>query len=346
MAHEAAAADRGHAARFLDSLAERSVGGDCDDRGAARALGGAPFRGRRVDDAEVVAELVAAAEPGVVGSQTGRYFGFVIGSALPAALAADWLATDVGSERLLGRHRRLPPQPSRRSPRGGSPSCSACRRASRAGSSPAPRERTRLRSRLRARTCSPRAGWDVAADGLVGAPRIRVLVGAERHVTIDALAAAARPRHRCLERRRGGRAGPDARRRAPRGARGGARVRRSSAPRRATSTRARSTRLTRSRTLARATEAWLHVDGAFGLWAAARPRYRQLVDGVERADSWATDAHKWLNVPYDCGIVFCEHPDAHAAAMAVAAGYLQRADGRSPADWVPESSRRARGFAV
>jgi glutamate/tyrosine decarboxylase-like PLP-dependent enzyme len=70
------------------------------------------------------------------------------------------------------------------------------------------------------------------------------------------------------------------------------------------------------------------------------------VAGHERADSWATDAHKWLNVPYDCGIVFCRHPEAHAAAMAVVAGYLQRADGRSGSDWVPESSRRARGFAV
>jgi glutamate/tyrosine decarboxylase-like PLP-dependent enzyme len=94
------------------------------------------------------------------------------------------------------------------------------------------------------------------------------------------------------------------------------------------------------------TEAWMHVDGAFGLWAAASPRYRQLVDGVERADSWAADAHKWLNVPYDCGIVFTRHANAHADAMAVAASYLQRAGGRSPSDWVPESSRRARGFAV
>ena len=92
--------------------------------------------------------------------------------------------------------------------------------------------------------------------------------------------------------------------------------------------------------------AWLHVDGAFGLWAAASPRLRRLTEGCERADSWATDAHKWLNVPYDCGLVFCRHPNAHGEAMAVAASYLQRADGRSPSDWVPESSRRARGFSV
>jgi glutamate/tyrosine decarboxylase-like PLP-dependent enzyme len=88
--------------------------------------------------------------------------------------------------------------------------------------------------------------------------------------------------------------------------------------------------------------AWLHVDGAFGLWAAASPPFEHQVAGIERADSWATDAHKWLNVPYDCGVVFCRHPEAHGDAMAVAASYLQRADGRSPSDWVPESSRRAR----
>ena len=79
---------------------------------------------------------------------------------------------------------------------------------------------------------------------------------------------------------------------------------------------------------------------------AASPRFRHLTVGCERADSWATDAHKWLNVPYDCGIVFCRHPESHGDAMAVAASYLQRAEGRSPSDWVPESSRRARGFAV
>src|SRR5262249_55384007 len=96
--------------------------------------------------------------------------------------------------------------------------------------------------------------------------------------------------------------------------------------------------------------AWLHVDGAFGLWAAASPQLRGLVDGVERADSWTTDAHKWLNVPYDSGLVFCAHPDAHRAAMTVTASYLIQDEGarrvRDQMDWVPEFSRRARGFTV
>jgi glutamate/tyrosine decarboxylase-like PLP-dependent enzyme len=94
--------------------------------------------------------------------------------------------------------------------------------------------------------------------------------------------------------------------------------------------------------------AWIHVDGAFGLWAAASPTLRHLVRGHDLADSWGTDAHKWLNVPYDAGIVFVRDPAAHRAAMSVAAAYLPQAPGseRDPFDYVPELSRRARGFVV
>ena len=94
--------------------------------------------------------------------------------------------------------------------------------------------------------------------------------------------------------------------------------------------------------------AWVHVDGAFGLWAAASPRLRHLVAGHETADSWATDAHKTLNVPYDSGLVFCRHPAAHNAALTAHASYLQQTEGRErdPFEWVPEFSRRARGFTV
>ncbi len=92
--------------------------------------------------------------------------------------------------------------------------------------------------------------------------------------------------------------------------------------------------------------AWLHVDGAFGLWAAALPRLRHLVAGVERADSWSTDAHKWLNVGYDCGFVAVRDPAAHQAAMSARAAYLMRSDERENWEWVMDSSRRARGFAL
>ncbi len=93
---------------------------------------------------------------------------------------------------------------------------------------------------------------------------------------------------------------------------------------------------------------WLHVDGAFGLWAAAVPALAHLVRGAAGADSWATDAHKWLNVPYDSGIVAVAHPEPHRAAMTISAAYLVQTEGheRDPFDWVPEFSRRARGFPV
>ena len=116
-----------------------------------------------------------------------------------------------------------------------------------------------------------------------------------------------------------------------------------------TSTPARATTSTAVADAVEGTGAWLHVDGAFGLWAAASPRFRHLAAGAERADSWATDAHKWLNVPYDSGIAFCADPEAHRAAMSVRASYLEQADAdaaRDQMDWNPEFSRRARGFPI
>jgi glutamate/tyrosine decarboxylase-like PLP-dependent enzyme len=100
--------------------------------------------------------------------------------------------------------------------------------------------------------------------------------------------------------------------------------------------------------LAEEFNAWLHIDGAFGLWANASPDLKHLVAGIARADSWATDAHKWLNVPYDSGLVFCKHPQAHRSALTARASYLQQTEGkeRDPFEWTPEFSRRARGFAV
>ncbi len=92
--------------------------------------------------------------------------------------------------------------------------------------------------------------------------------------------------------------------------------------------------------------AWLHVDGAFGLWAAVSPRLKHLVDGVDRADSWSTDAHKWLNVGYDCGFVAVRDPSAHRAAMSMTASYLMRSEQRENWEWVLDSSRRARGFTL
>ena len=332
-----------YAARFQSTLNDRSVRAEATFDELVESLGGPlPEEGR--GDADVVSELAAAVEPGLVGSQTGRYFGFVFGSALPAAVAADWLATawdqnafsvvsspaaaaaeQVAAEwvaELLG----LPDGVS-------SGFVTGAQGANTTGLAAA-------RHHVLAN-----AGWDVSRDGLNGAPRIRVLAGAERHVTIDrslrllGLGTAALELVPADEQ---GRMRADELRAALADAAGPVIV---CAQAGNVNTGAVDPVGEIAEACA-AAGAWLHVDGAFGLWAAASPRLRRLTEGCERADSWATDAHKWLNVPYDCGLVFCRHPNAHGEAMAVAASYLQRADGRSPSDWVPESSRRARGFSV
>ena len=332
-----------YAAQFHDTLDERAVGPRASYDELVDSLGG-PLAGEGMEDADVVAELIEAAEPGLVGSQTGRYFGFVFGSALPASVAADWVASawDQNAFSVVT-----------------SPAAAAAEQVAAewvaellglpAGVSSgfvtgAQGANTTALAAARVHVLA-QAGWDVSRDGLHGAPRIRVLAGADRHVTIDrslrllglgtgalepvpaddqgrmradelqaALADTAGPVIVCAQAGNVNTGAVDP--------------------------------LAEIAVACAEAGAWLHVDGAFGLWAAASPRFRHLTEGCERADSWATDAHKWLNVPYDCGLVFCRHPDAHGESMAVAASYLQRADGRSPSDWVPESSRRARGFAV
>ncbi len=191
-----------------------------------------------------------------------------------------------------------------------------------------------------------RSGWDVARDGLAGGPHVRVLVGAQRHVTIDRAL-------RLLGLGAPEVVGADAQGRLDVAALRDA-LREGDRP---TIVCAQAGEVNTGAfdpfdEIADATaehSAWLHVDGAFGLWAAASPRLRHLVHGAERADSWITDAHKWLNVPYDSALVLCADPEAHRAAMTVSASYLIQDDTRAvrdQMDWVPEFSRRARGFAV
>jgi glutamate/tyrosine decarboxylase-like PLP-dependent enzyme len=193
-----------------------------------------------------------------------------------------------------------------------------------------------------------RVGWDVNERGLIGAPAVRVVVGAERHATIDrplrflgfgtgcvvAVATDAQ-----------GRMVPDRLRETLAGAAGPTIV----CAQAGNVNTGSFDPFEEIADIAQDAGAWLHVDGAFGLWAAASPALRQLVAGAERADSWATDAHKWLNVPYDSGLAFCAHPEAQQAAMSVRANYLIHADDGGPRDeldWNPEFSRRARGFSV
>ena len=187
-------------------------------------------------------------------------------------------------------------------------------------------------------------GHDVERLGLSGAPQVRVLAGVQHHDSLDravrllglgtdALEAGARRRRSAASTRPGSR---------PRSTI----VRPSSAWRPATSTPARSTTSSACIDAAHARGAWVHVDGAFGLWAAASPKLRHLMAGAARADSWATDAHKWLNVPYDCGIVATAHPERHRATLAMTASYMPQDADRISMDWNPEWSRRARATPV
>jgi glutamate/tyrosine decarboxylase-like PLP-dependent enzyme len=192
-----------------------------------------------------------------------------------------------------------------------------------------------------------RAGWDVEADGLQGAPRLRVIVGDEVHVSVVGALRMLGVGARQIERVAAddqGRLKPAALESALAGARGPTIVC-------AQAGNVNSGAFDPLDSIADLTsrhQAWLHVDGAFGLWAAVSGALRHHVNGIERADSWATDAHKWLNVPYDSGLVFTAHPAAHRATMSLTAAYLMRSteEPREPMDWTPESSRRARGFAV
>ena len=335
------------AGEYLASLPERRVRADGSLEELRSALRVALQDGSR-PALEVIEELVAAADPGLVGTQSPRYFGFVIGGGLDAAMAADWLtsvwdqngggypagpsaavAEEVACEWLLDLL-GLPAD-------AGVGLTTGCQMA-----------HFTCLAAARHRVLGD-AGWDVEADGLFGAPQIRVLVGAKAHTTVFAalrmlglgsrrveLVAAddqGRMRTSELERLLGSGQGP-----AIVVAQVGE-----------VNTGAIDAMPTIAR-LAREYGAWCHVDGAFGLWAAASPTLRALVDGVGQADSWATDAHKLLNVPYDCGVAIVRDRAAHAAAMNSFAGaeYIPQPqhDERYQAEWVPEFSRRARGFAV
>jgi glutamate/tyrosine decarboxylase-like PLP-dependent enzyme len=333
------------AAAWLDSLPERPVGADPDPAALAAGLGG-PLPERGLRPIEVVERLAAAAEPGLVASPGPRYFGFVIGGSLPAAMAADLLATAwdqnagmwaaspaaAAAEEVAGRWvleaLGLPLGASVGFVSGG-------QMASFTG----------LAAARNAQLA--RAGWDVEADGLAGAPPLRVLVSEEIHVSVLAalrmLGLGARTAVRVPADEQG-RMLADALGLALAEGEGPAIVC-------AQAGHVNSGAVDPLEPIAdRCAEAgaWLHVDGAVGLWAAASPALAETMAGLARADSWAADAHKWLNVPYDSGIAIVAHPEAHRAAMTLSADYLVAGDGarRDGFAWAPEASRRARGFAV
>jgi glutamate/tyrosine decarboxylase-like PLP-dependent enzyme len=330
---------------YLDTLEQRPVFPDVSPEELRARLGG-PLPDGPVAARQVITELAAAAESGVVAMGSGRYFGFVIGGALPASLAADWLTSTWDQNAGLYV---------------GGPSASIVEQVTREWivdllGLPEDASLGFVTGTQMAHVTGLAAGrfhvlnavgWDVGRDGLQGAPRVRVLVGAKRHVTVDrALRLLGLGAPVVVEADDQGRMRAEAVREASAGGEGPAIV---CAQAGEVNTGAFDL-LPEIADACEADGAWLHVDGAFGIWAAVSPRLRHLVAGIERADSWTTDAHKWLNVPYDSGIVLCAHPESHRAAMTVQAEYLVQDEGarrvRDQLDWVPEFSRRARGFAV
>ncbi len=334
------------AADFLESVPERPVFPRVGPDELRARLGG-PVPEHPTDPSSVVADLAAVGSDGAVLIPGGRYFGFVIGGSVPAALAADWLtsAWDQNAGLYVGGPAASIVEEIAgawladllRIPRAKSFAFVTGTQMAHATAMAAARNHVLAE-----------VGWDVEEKGLTGAPRVRVFAGEKAHSTfpralrliglgtgsITTIPADDQSRMRA-----------DALREALVGNDGPAIVC-------AKAGEVNTGSFDPFEEIADAAEqagAWLHVDGAFGLWAAASPRFAHLVAGAERADSWATDGHKWLNVPYDCGIVLCARPEPHRRATSVYADYLIHADEGGPRDqmdWTPEFSRRARGFPV
>jgi glutamate/tyrosine decarboxylase-like PLP-dependent enzyme len=313
-----------------------------------RASLGGPLSEEPRDPRQVVDELIAAVEPGLVTIDSPRYFGFVMGGSVPAALAADWLTG--AWDQNAGLYLATPAAAIVEEIAGewlvdllGLPAGTAAGFTTGA-------TMAHFTTLAAARHAVLRnVGWDVEEQGLQGAPEIRVVLGKDAHVSLfNALRMVGLGRGRAIRV-----ASDDEGRMVPR------ELRRVLAelPAGPTIVCAQAGEVNTGAfdpieaiadLVTERPGTWLHVDGAFGLWAAAVPSMRHLVAGVERADSWATDAHKWLNVPYDSGLAFVRDVAALRAAMAVAAAYLPPAPGseRDPFDYVPEMSRRARGFSI
>lgn len=333
-----------YASDWLQSLNKRPVRATISADELRRTLGG-PLSVEGIDPEIVTRILASTGGQGAIGSAGPRYFGFVVGGTLPAALSADWLvsAWDQNAgiyalsplvaviEQITGAWlRELAGLPAKMS----FGFVTGCQMASFTGLAAA-------RHRVLRNT-----GWDVEADGLFGAPPIEVMVSEEAHYTISMalrLLGLGANRVRRIATDNQGRMRADELAAALRAGSGPCIV---CAQAGNVNTGAFDP-IYEIAEEAKDSGAWLHVDGAFGLWAAASPQRAALVRGVENADSVATDAHKWLNAPYDCGIVFCADEAAHRSAMSLAAAYVLATQGeRDPHEFVPEESRRARAVPV
>ncbi len=332
------------ATEFLDGLHERPVAPRADAVAMLDALG-RPLPEAPTDPIAVVEELARTVDPGLTGMAGGRFFGWVIGGGLPAAVAADWLTTvwdqNTGSGegtpaaaviehvalRWIAELLDLPAA--------SGALVTGAQMASFVGLAVARAEVLRA------------VGWDIEVDGLNGSPPIEVVVGAERHGTIDRalrMLGFGTKQVRVVEADREGRmraeqldlsgTGPVIVCAQAGNVNGGA-----FDPLRAITDQVAAAKQRRP--------VWLHLDGAFGLWARVAPARRYLAVGAEHADSWATDAHKWLNTPYDCGIALVRDAEAHRRVFRGGAKYLPGDTAvPNPFDHTPELSRRARGFVL
>ncbi|HET9001239.1 MAG TPA: pyridoxal-dependent decarboxylase [bacterium] len=325
--------------RYLEELERRSVAPSSEAVNRLPDLGG-PFPQDPTDPEGVLAALDAIGSPATVASAGGRYFGFVIGGALPAALAANWLAGAWDQNAGLWVS---------------SPTCAVLEEIAlrwlidvlhlpeqSGGAFVTGTTMANFSALAAARhALLARAGWDVEADGLFGAPPITVIVGDEVHVSLlKALSLLGLGRDRVL------RVPPDAQ----------GRMRAEALPPLTDHTIvcAQAGNVNTGAldpvgeicAAAHDAAAWVHVNGAFGLWAAVSPALAHLVRGAEDADSWAVDAHKWLNTPYDGGVAFVRDAGHLTAAMSASAAYLPQDGRRDPMRYTPEVSRRARGVEI
>ncbi len=334
-----------HTLAYVESVSTGSIVPTIE-REALRAQLEHPLSDEGIPPDRVIAELLRDVQGGIMGSSGGRFFGWVIGGTVEAALAADWLASawDQNSvtyqsgpaaavvEEIAGRWLkeilRLPSAASFAFVTGCQMAHATCLAAAR-------------------HNLLARRGWDVEQQGLFGAPPIRILTSTEVHGTVERAV-----RYLGLGAANIVRLPVDDRGRLLPAALDAALEERPDAPaivvlQAADLNIGAYDSYPELISIARQNGAWVHVDGAFGLWAAASPRFRHLLAGAELADSWATDGHKWLNVPYDSGYAFVAHPDDHRAAMAHRPPYIAFDEqGRDEMDWTPEWSRRARGFAT
>jgi glutamate/tyrosine decarboxylase-like PLP-dependent enzyme len=331
------------AVSYLENLDRAPVASTVDLQTLRRKLGRELLQ-QGLPPEQVIDELVADVEGGILGSAGGRFFGWVIGGSLPAALAADWLTATWDQnaalyacspasavvEEVAGKWLKqilgLPPGVSFALVSGCQMAHVTCLAAAR-------------------HDLLAKQGWNVEESGLWGAPPLRILANRQRHGSVEGalrLLGMGRASVVDLPEDELGRVRPE-----------GLKDELQRHPASPALVILQAGEINTGACdpfelllpIAKRHGAWVHVDGAFGLWAAASPRLKHFVKDVEEADSWATDGHKLLNVPFDCGYAFVAHPHAHQAAMSHRASYLTHdADARDQIDWNPEWSRRARGF--